>query len=407
VVFVAPETTATDEPAVRVAVAVVTERGGLASHAAVIARELGIPAVVGLGSSSPLRDGDAVLVDGGVGEISIASALGGGEPVPSELPDAITTALSWADKVAAGRMTVRANADLAPSARRARHFGARGVGLCRIEHMLLGDRVAMLRQAARGDATARTEVGEVLRSDLTDLLAEMDGLPVVVRMLDAPAHEFGEATEHNPMLGLRGVRAAIVDEALARAQLDAIAGAVATRRARGGHPDVQVLVPLVSLPAEVELVGGWVREVTGLPVAAMIETPRAALSADRLAAQVDAFSFGTNDLTQLTYGWSRDDLDGQLLPTYRDRGMLDVSPFATLDEGAVVRLMAFAVETGRSVRPDLEVGMCGEQAADPRSVGIALRLGLDHVSCAPQRVPAARLAVAQAVLASPMAAGGR
>jgi pyruvate,orthophosphate dikinase len=149
-----------------------------------------------------------------------------------------------------------------------------------------------------------------------------------------------------------------------------------------------------------------VRADTGLPVGVMVETPRAALAADRLAPLVDSFSFGTNDLTQLTYGWSRDDLDGQLLPTYRDRGIVDVSPFDTLDLGAVVRLMALAVETGRGVNPDLKVGMCGEQAGEPRSIEIALQLGLDHVSCAPSRVPAARLAAAQAVLATQATAGG-
>jgi pyruvate, orthophosphate dikinase len=413
VVFVSIETAPVDEPALRVAAAVLTARGGLASHAAVLARDLGIPAVCGFAAVATLVDGESILVDGGNGEVRVVeggpvdAGLIDDVPAPDELPAALATLLGWADEVSATRLEVRANVDLAPSARRARRFGAKGVGLCRIEHVFLGTRVATLRQAARGDGDARAEVGRLLRDELVDLFAEMDGLPVVVRMLDAPVHEFGEGTEHNPMLGLRGVRAAIVDEPLARAQLQAIADAVATRRAAGGQPLVEVLVPLVSLPAELELVGGWVREVTGLPVGVMIETPRAALAADRLAPLVESFSFGTNDLTQLTYGWSRDDLDGQLLPTYRDRGIVDVSPFETLDTGAVVRLMALAVETGRAANPDLRVGLCGEQAAERRSIEVALQLGLDHVSCAPGRVPGARLAAAQAVLATHATAGGR
>jgi pyruvate,orthophosphate dikinase len=407
VVFVSVETSPVDEPALHVAAAVVTARGGLASHAAVLARDLGIPAVCGFAEVAALVDGESILVDGRTGEVRVVDGGANDDaPAPEELPTALSTLLDWADDVAAPRLEVRANVDLAPSARRARRFGAKGVGLCRIEHVFLGNRVAILRQAARGDAAARAEIGELLRNELIDLLGEMDGLPVVVRMLDAPAHEFGEGTEHNPMLGLRGVRAAIVDEPLARAQLQAIADAVTARRAAGGRPLVEVLVPLVSLPAELELVGGWVREVTGLPVGVMVETPRAALAADRLAPLVESFSFGTNDLTQLTYGWSRDDLDGQLLPTYRDRGIVDVSPFETLDAGAVVRLMALAVETGRAANPDLRVGLCGEQAAEPRSIEIALQLGLDHVSCAPGRVPVARLAAAQAVLATHATAGG-
>jgi pyruvate,orthophosphate dikinase len=407
VVFVSVETSPTDEPALQVAAAVVTARGGLASHAAVLARDLGIPAVCGFAELAALVDRESILVDGASGEVRVVERGPVDEsPAPDEVPAALATLLEWADQVASPRLEVRANVDLAPSARRARRFGAKGVGLCRIEHVFLGARVAVLRQAARGDADAREEVGRLLRDELVELLVEMDDLPVVVRMLDAPVHEFGEGTEHNPMLGLRGVRAAIVDEPLARAQLQAIADAVATRRASGGRPRVEVLVPLVSLPAELELVGGWVREVTGLPVGVMIETPRAALAADRLAPLVESFSFGTNDLTQLTYGWSRDDLDGQLLPTYRDRGIVDVSPFETLDAGAVVRLMALAIETGRAANPDLRVGLCGEQAAEPRSIEIALQLGIDHVSCAPGRVPGARLAAGKAVLATHATAGG-
>ncbi|HKY13361.1 MAG TPA: putative PEP-binding protein [Microthrixaceae bacterium] len=417
VVYVVASTSPVDEPAMRVAAAVVTSGGGLASHAAVIARDLGIPAVCGAGVVA-LDDGTPVVVDGGLGEVRTAEASAVDGPAAQaeeqtaavdELPASVATLLGWADRVAEDHLDVWANADRADAARRARRMGARGIGLCRIEHMFLGERTALLAQALRGDGPARTAVGEVVSAELDELLAEMDGLPVVVRLLDAPSHEFGSVVESDPMLGVRGVRHAVCDEALARVQAAAIAGAVLARLDAGGDPRVSMIVPLVALPAEQELVGGWVREeIAGageaagvelvVPVGAMIETPRAALAADRVAAHADLFSFGTNDLTQLTYGWGRDDVEAEMLDEYRRRGLLDVSPFTTLDVGGVVRLMALAIDTARAVKPDLEVGLCGEHAADPASIAIALRLGVDHVSCSSYRVPGARLAAAHAVL---------
>jgi pyruvate,orthophosphate dikinase len=403
VVYVAVETSPVDEPAMRVASAVVTSRGGLASHAAVISRDLGIPAVCGAGAMS-IADGTELVVDGATGEVRRAAAGDGAAPARSgaidDLPDALRTLLGWADGIVGGRLEIWSNADGGETAARARRFGARGVGLCRIEHMFLGARTELVRRGIAGDVDAGDELAAVVRDEVA-AICDAAGGPVVVRLLDAPRHEFGGPAEHNPMLGVRGVRAGILDERLTRLQARAMAE-VAAARAEG--PTVEVMVPMVALPAELELVRGWVTEeftargAGPVRVGAMIETPRAALCADRLARHADFFSIGSNDLTQLTYGWSRDDVEATVLPVYRERGVLEVSPFETLDVGGVVRLMALAVETGRATSPGLVVSLCGEHGGDPASVAIAVQLGLDHVSCSAYRVPVARLAAAHAML---------
>ena len=400
VVLAMAETTPADEIAMRIAVAVVTESGGVTSHAAVVARDLGVVAVVGTGPSR-LRDGDEVWVDGSSGEVrrpgdaSVAAA-----PTLEELPAPLVTLLGWADDLAA--VTVLANVDRPESAALARRFGARGIGLCRIEHMFLGDRAAVIAAALGDDPVANDEIGRVLEDDLMAIFGEMAGLGVTVRLLDAPLHEFGGPHEHNPMMGLRGVRLGVVNEQLVRAQAAAIVSAARTAASSAAGPPsaVRVMVPLVSIPAELALVGSWIREEVGpgIEVGVMIETPRAALCADRLAAHADFISFGTNDLTQFTYGWSRDDLEARLLDPYRAAGLLDVSPFETLDEGGVARLMALAVETARAARPGIATSVCGEHGGDPRSIEVAARLGIDSVSASVYRVPVARLAAAHAAI---------
>ncbi len=412
VVLVMAATTPADEIAMRVAVAVVTEGGGSASHAAIVARDLAVPAVVGTGPL-PLLDGDRVLVDGATGEVrrpgagSVTAAA-----TIDELPDSLATLLGWADEVAT--IAVLANVDHRDGAALARRFGAAGIGLCRIEHMFLGERAALVAavldhtavdhsvvdHSAADHLTAIAEIERIIATDLVDVFSEMSGLPVTIRLLDAPRHEFGGPVEQNPMMGLRGVRLGVVNEALLRAQARAVATAVGSSRARGDDPRPRILVPLVSLPGELAVVAPWIRDEVGpdVPIGVMIETPRAALCADRLASLADFVSFGTNDLTQFTYGWSRDDLESQILDDYIGAGIIDVSPFETLDEGGVVRLMALAVETARAAKPEIGTSICGEHGGDPRSVAIASQLRLGSVSASPYRVPVARLAAAHAAI---------
>lgn len=404
VVLVMAATTPADEIAMRVAVAVVTEGGGSASHAAIVARDLAVPAVVGTGPL-PLLDGDRVLVDGATGEVRRPGAGSvTATATINELPDSLATLLGWADEVAT--IAVMANVDHREGARLARRFGAAGIGLCRIEHMFLGERAALVAAVLDHtvlDHTAATpEIERIIATDLTEVFGEMSGLPVTIRLLDAPRHEFGGPLEQNPMMGLRGVRLGVVNERLLRAQARAVATAVGLSRARGDDPRPRILVPLVSLPGELAVVAPWIRDEVGpdVPIGVMIETPRAALCADRLASMADFVSFGTNDLTQFTYGWSRDDLESQILDDYIDAGIIDVSPFETLDEGGVVRLMALAVETARAARPEIGTSICGEHGGDPRSIAIASQLRLGSVSASPYRVPVARLAAAHAAIES-------
>ncbi len=439
VVLMASETTPADLPGMVAAAAIVTSTGGSASHAAVVARGLGRPAVCGASAlrvdivngtvtsgEITLSAGDVVSVDGDSGRVYVGE-------IEIRVPDpslALTTVLQWADD--ARRLGVRANADTGADAALAISLGAEGIGLCRTEHQFMGDRLPLIRRVilahdADTEARALAALADAQREDFRDLLRAVGDRPVTVRLLDAPMHEFLPATaaeaedehqaklvehmhESNPMLGVRGVRLALLHDGLYPAQVEALFTAWADIAASDGvRPQLEVMVPLVSIPAELIMTLRTMRRVnqevatrTGtlvpFKVGTMVETPRAALMADKLAQYAEFLSFGTNDLTQLTYGFSRDDVERRLLGPYVERGLLDVSPFTELDEHGVGALMEIAVQRARSVRPDIKLGICGEHGGDAISVAYCERLGLDYVSCSPHRVPIARLAAAHAVL---------
>ena len=424
-VYIRPFTTPADEVAMSAAAAIVTAKGGMASHAAVIARGWGIPAVVGVEALSvddtarvarlgdvELRDGDAITVDGSAGTIM----LGAAEVGEVDIPDELFTLLGWADDLRGARLAVRANADDATTARLARQFGATGVGLCRTEHMFLGDRLPLIQRAITdGGPEALDALAEVQVDDLVALLEAMDGLPVTVRLLDPPLHEFlpdhPELSEENPMLGVRGARLGVLRPELYRAQAKAVGEAAARRLAAGGDPQVQIMVPLVVSGPELAHVRAAVAEELAafksrlegqtIPVGAMIETPRSALAAAEVAVCADFLSVGTNDLTQMTFGFSRDDIEAKIMRPYMDHGLLAANPFETLDEAGVGHLVADAVTAARAARPGTEIGVCGEHGGDPASIAFLAAAGVDYVSCSPHRVPVARLAAAQAVIAAP------
>ncbi len=423
-IYVRPFTTPADEVAMSIAAGIVTAKGGMASHAAVIARGWGIPAVVGVEAlvvddeaalvrlgEEELRPGDSITIDGSSGTVMLGSAAVGAVDIPDEL----FTLLNWADDLRLGSLAVRANADDAASARVARQFGATGVGLCRTEHMFLGERLPLIQRAILdGSPAVLDELVEAQVGDLVALLEIMDGLPVTVRLLDPPLHEFlpdhPELAEHNPMLGVRGVRLGVLRPELYRAQARAVALAASARVGAGGDPQVQVMVPLVMGAAEQAhvraLVSHEVAEVSGdlagrsIPVGAMIETPRSALVAAEIAPHVDFLSVGTNDLTQMVFGFSRDDIEARIMGPYTEHGLLDANPFETLDTAGVGRLISGAVAGVRSARPGIEIGVCGEHGGDPASIAFLASAGVDYVSCSPHRVPVARLAAAQAVVAA-------
>lgn len=421
IVFVTGNAHPADEPAIRVASAVVTHGGGTTCHAALIARQWGVPAVCGVGEIE-VSAGSQMLVDGSTGEVRALD----GVSTPAEprrrpldrLPEALTTLLGWADGVANHRIKVLANADVAADAELATTLGAAGVGLCRTERHFAGERASLIERVIAGDDDARAETVKVQRARLFELFVGAGTRSTVVRLLDASRHEFDPThPEHNPMAGLRGIRLMALHPQLLVAQVEAIAHAMADlREHRRVVPDVAVLLPLVSMAPELEWARTVIKDVffqVGLErgvdlaptIGVMIETPRAALVAASLARHCDFLAFGTNDLTQLTYGFSRDDLDADLVPAYIERDMFDRSPFETLDGSGVVRLMALAAETGRAQNPTLGLSLCGEHGGDPPSTAIAVQLGIDSVSVAPHRVPATRLAAAHAVL-GPVGAGG-
>ncbi|MER8007543.1 pyruvate, phosphate dikinase [Streptomyces sp. NPDC094149] len=463
VVLVRRETTPDDLPGMIAAEAVLTSRGGKTSHAAVVARGMGKVCVCGAeelavdtvarqfttASGAVVREGDVVSVDGTAGTVHLgalpltASEVGRAletATASDTLTDAVLGALAHADSVR--RLEVRANADTPEDAVRARALGAQGIGLCRTEHMFLGERRALVEAMilARDD-TARERALDALlplqRADFTAILEAMDGLPVTIRLIDPPLHEFLPdrtelavrlaRTEHpdehdrellaavermheqNPMLGLRGVRLGLAVPGLMAMQVRAIAEAVAQRLRDGGTPRAEVMIPLVGTVEELRLardeaetVLGEVETETGLtldcPIGTMIELPRAALTAGRIAEVADFFSFGTNDLTQTTWGLSRDDAEASFFPLYIDKGVFSVSPFETIDQEGVGRLVEIAVEAGRAVNPRLETGVCGEHGGDPDSIHFFHRAGLDYVSCSPFRIPAARLEAGRAAL---------
>lgn len=430
VILVATETTPADVAAMGLSVAILTARGGLSSHAAVVARGWGIPAVCDarditvesdgfLVGGRRIANGTPISLDGSTGEVMLGSREVATSEHGEALPPEIAEVLSWADRIAVQRISVLANADTAADASAARTLGAQGIGLCRTEHMFLEPRRLETVQRVILDSTDASLDGltAAQRADFGDLLKAMDGLPVTVRLLDAPMHEFlvgvadteaaAQWHEHNPMLGVRGVRLGLLRPELYAAQVHALGLAVADRIAAGGNPRPEIMIPLVStaseLAAAVSAVASAWDDVAAPgalpPVGTMIETPRACMVADRLAASVAFLSFGTNDLSQLAFGFSRDDTAARVIEPYLSAGLLDDDPFATLDRDGVGSLISTALREGRSIEPGMRAGICGEHGGDPRSIAFAVESGLDYVSCSPYRVPVARLAAAQAVLA--------
>ena len=437
VLLVMSETTPGDLPGMMAAAGIMTVNGGSASHAAVVARGMGRPAICGAGDlridhqeqtvtagSHELHAGDVISIDGATG-VAYVGELIIEPPVPSP---SLTTLLGWADDLR--RLGVRANADTGADATVAMDSGAEGIGLCRTEHQFMGERLPLVRRVILShdfdaEEAALAALADAQREDFRDLLRAVGDRPVTVRLLDAPMHEFLPASaaqaeneyqarmlehmhEENPMLGVRGVRLALMHEGLYPAQVEGLFNAwVDVVSAGEARPELEVMIPLVSIPEELLMMLRLVRRVnqevssrTGLvipfKIGTMVETPRAALLADQLAQWAEFISFGTNDLTQLTYGFSRDDVERRMLGTYLSKGLMTASPFAELDESGVGALMAYAVDKARSVRPDIKLGICGEHGGDPSSIAICERLGLDYVSCSPSRIPVARLAAAHA-----------
>ena len=424
-VLVCNETSPADEVGMRMAEGIVTVRGGMASHAAVVARGWGIPAVVGVSDLEiadgnmkirgvVVKEGDYVSLDGSTGEVF------SGEMELQESNEEISelkTLLDWADEVRSGFIKIRANADTAEDARRALAFGAEGIGLCRTEHMFMGDRLPLIQRFILADKESEEEkesLNELMlaqRSDLAEVIAAMAPNPVTIRLLDAPLHEFlgtetpDELSEHNPMLGPRGVRLAIIREQLYRMQTRALIGALVDVAEAGKKPNADIMVPLVSEVNELNLVRSWIEEEIASvenelrpSIGTMIETPRAAITAESIANKADFFSFGTNDLTQLLFGFSRDDIESRVISVYVKEGILSANPFETLDTQGVGHAIRHAIENGRKTNPELEIGVCGEHGGDPESIRFLFERGVDYVSCSPFRVPIARLAAAQAVL---------
>ncbi|MFJ1967319.1 pyruvate, phosphate dikinase [Streptomyces sp. NPDC087903] len=466
VVLVRQETTPDDLPGMIAAQAVLTSRGGKTSHAAVVARGMGTVCVCGaeelnvdLGArrftvgGTVVEEGTVVSVDGSEGAVYLGAAPLVDSVVmryfeTGERQDGLVEAVAGAMERADGvrRLEVRANADTPEDAARARRFGAQGVGLCRTEHMFLGERrklveaMILVRDETEREA-ALSALLPLQRQDFIGILEAMDGLPVTIRLIDPPLHEFlpdrtelavriatAEAQggvpgphdaelldavnrmhEENPMLGLRGVRLGLVVPGLVAMQVRAIAEAVVERTRAGGSPEAEIMVPLVGAVEElriereeVERVLAEVSKESGVPVhcpvGTMIELPRAALTAGRIAEEAEFFSFGTNDLTQTTWGFSRDDVEAAFFSAYLDKGIFATSPFETLDREGVGRLVRIAVAEGRAARPGLKIGVCGEHGGDPDSVHFFHTAGLDYVSCSPFRVPVARLEAGRAAL---------
>jgi pyruvate,orthophosphate dikinase len=467
VVLVRRETNPDDLPGMVAARGILTARGGKTSHAAVVARGMGRTCVCGAEqldidsergevrvSGQTLLEGDVVSIDGTTGEVYLGAVPvtdsmvlrhldGTATDDAGDLVAAVAFVMDHADDVR--RMEVRANADTVEDAARARRFGASGIGLCRTEHMFLGARRELVERLilATDEAAKEAALAELLplqRQDFTDILREMDGLPVTIRLIDPPLHEFlpdhtklavqvaleddhgdrdarhhrvldavARLHEQNPMLGLRGVRLGIVVPGLVTMQARAVLEATADRIEAGGDPRPEIMIPLVAtapelvlVRAEIDAVAEAIRTERGLElpvkIGTMIEVPRAALTADRIAASADFFSFGTNDLTQMTWGFSRDDVESAFFSTYFDNGILPVSPFESIDVDGVGSLVASAVRLGRETRPDLHLGVCGEHGGDPQSIHFFEQVGLDYVSCSPFRVPIARLEAARARL---------
>ena len=450
VILVRIETSPEDIHGMHAARGVLTTRGGMTSHAAVVARGMGRPCVAGCGGVTVdynnqylsaggvrIEAGQIITLDGATGEVFIGTVA----MVEPQLSGDFSTLMGWADKVR--RLRVRANAETPLDAETARRFGAEGIGLCRTEHMFFDpERIGAVRQMimAETEQGRRAALARLLpfqRKDFLDLFEIMAGLPVTIRLLDPPLHEFlphsdyevsevaaslgtdvevmqrrmQELSEANPMLGHRGCRLGISFPEIYEMQARAIFEAAAEiGRKTHKAPVPEIMIPLVATKRELEITRAMVDRVAQevfaeggyhvvYSVGTMIELPRAALTADAIATVADFFSFGTNDLTQTTFGLSRDDA-GKFLPLYIEKGIFPKDPFVSIDPDGVGALVRIAVEKGRSVKPDIKLGICGEHGGDPSSIHFCESVGLDYVSCSPYRVPVARLAAAQAALQS-------
>ncbi|MEZ5504378.1 MAG: pyruvate, phosphate dikinase [Halioglobus sp.] len=445
VILVRRETTPEDIHGMKVAAGVLTELGGMTSHAAVVARGMGVCAITGCGALTidyaagtatagdvTLQRGDVITLDGTSGEVM----LGDIAKIEASSSDDFQVLLSWADKYR--RLRVRANAETPQDAAKARELGAEGIGLCRTEHMFFAaDRIDIMRAMILAETTEERQtfldqLQVFQHDDILELFKVMDGLPVTIRLLDPPLHEFlpqsGEdidalsakigkpvkvirdiahrLAEVNPMLGFRGCRLSVVYPEITHMQVSAIISAAADAMEAGYRPQPEIMIPLVINVREIRLITGiidkCIREMAkartvSIPykIGTMMETPRATLGADRLAPEVEFMSFGTNDLTQMTYGFSRDDA-GKFIPKYLKEKLIDVDPFVSLDQRAVGRLMELAINESRARKKGIKYGICGEHGGDPRSIQFCHDIGLDYVSCSPFRVPIARIAAAQA-----------
>jgi pyruvate,orthophosphate dikinase len=459
VILVRPETAPDDVPGMLVSKGVLTQKGGATSHAAVVARGSNIPCVAGCEEISVdvnrrqfttadgivVKDGDVISIDGFTGEVFTGSV----PLIQAKYEDQtyLVTLLGWADEIR--KLGVRTNADTPVDAIRAIEFGAEGIGLCRTEHMFFDPRA---RDAVVGMILAKTQeerdasLNQMLpfqEQDFEGIFDVMDGKPVIMRLIDPPMHEFlpsyhelieevatlrvtepdsdelkekesmletvSGMWEVNPMMGLRGCRAGIMYPGLTEMQTRAYFQAACRCAKRGVDVHPEVMIPLVGVVTELQLerekleqVAKEVMDEEGIEVPAvfgtMIEVPRAALTSAEIAPYAEFYSFGTNDLTQMTYGYSRDDAEGKFLLQYVERGILAQNPFQSLDQTGVGRLVEMCVAEGKAVNPDLEIGICGEHGGDPASIDFCYRAGLDYVSCSPFRVPVARLAAAQATI---------
>jgi len=455
VVLVRQDTSPEDIDGISKAQATLTTRGGASAHAALVARGLGKPCVVGadqiklnnaektfVANGVTVHEGDVITVNGTTGEV----ILGQAPMVDAEQTAELATLLGYADGIR--RLGVRANADTPANAHKARAFGAEGIGLCRTERMFNDpDRLPLMQEMViAGSLEERTAALEKLlpmqRNDFEKILEAMDGFPVIIRLLDPPLHEFlpqldrlteemaaadaahdeariaylkkvmkryNELKEFNPMIGFRGCRVGIVYPDIYQLQVRAIAEATATLVKRGLHPMPEIMLPLVGHVNEIKVLKPLVQEeldkvferegiTVAVKIGTMVEVPRACLTADEIAEYAEFFSFGTNDLTQTTYAYSRDDAAGTFLPTYLESKVLDVDPFQTIDQKGVGKLIRIAVVLGRKTNPRIEIGICGEQGGEPDSIEFCHLSGLDYVSCSAPRVPIARLAAAQAVI---------
>jgi pyruvate,orthophosphate dikinase len=468
--MVRPFTKPDDVHGMLAAKGILTSEGGATSHAAVVARQFGVPCVVGASmvrinqearkmtaNDITVNEGDWISVDGTTGEVFVGE-IPTSAPSLEEQTDLLTL-LSWADEIAAAEgirdfpkgwptrgLQVWANADYPADARRARSYGAQGIGLCRTEHMFFEpERLPIVQDMILADSSEeRTAALDKLlpyqRADFDGLFEAMTGLPVIIRLIDPPLHEFmpdehalleevienrikGKEDkakeellasiegmhESNPMMGLRGVRLSVMMPEIVSMQVRAIFEAAADVKLRGFEPKPEVMIPLTGhvnelhfIQPKLEEIATAVMEEKGVEFeykfGTMIEIPRAGLTADQVAKTAEFFSFGTNDLTQFTFGYSRDDAERNFLVKYVEDGILEKNPFQTIDRDGVGQLMKLTVEKGRTTRPELECGICGEHGGDPNSIEWCHMIGLNYVSCSPFRVPVARLAAAHAAL---------